>query len=166
METELRRCRSILRILGTGVLAFTMWDLIKPFLATLMVLPDKTEMTTEELNLELESDILVILVLALLLLFLLSIGLRIYLGFSARAEGMGKSHGKVYMGIAFVLFLVQVLLLAIFLFNIIVLKWTESSLPEIAASLLMEFSSTATMGGLAFTAAKVKRLDRELQRAG
>ena len=166
MEKELRRCRSTLRILGTGVLAFTMWDLIKPFLAALMVLPEETEITTKELNFDLDPDMIVLLVFALLLLFLLSIGLRIYLGFSARAEGMGKSRGKAYMIIAFVFFLVQLLLIVIFLFQNIVLRRAESSFSETAASALMEFSSAAIMGGLAFTAAKVKRLGRKLQRAG
>ena len=166
MEKELRRCRSTLRILGTGVLAFVLWALIKPFLAALMILPEETETEAAEQFLEPGSGKLVLLIVILLLLILLSLGIRIYLGLSARAEGMGKPRGRVYVWAAFVFFFVQVFMFAVFLYQLLVLKGSESSIPETAASVLMEFSSAATMGGLAFTAARVKKLESMLQGQG
>ena len=69
------------------------------------------------------------------------------------------------MGSFYILF-VQVFLFAVFLYQLFVLKQSEGSFSETAASVLMEFSSAATMGGLAFTAARVKKLESMLQGQG
>ena len=86
MDIELRRCRSTLRIVGTGVIAFAVWAALKPFLILLMV-PTGTVDSTLFQELPLSDKI--IAVFMILLLEALVIGFRLYLGFSARAEGLG-----------------------------------------------------------------------------
>ncbi len=104
MDIELRRYRSTLRIVGTGVIAFAVWAALKPFLILLMV-PTGTVDSTLFQELPLSDKI--IAVLMILLLEALVIGFRLYLGFSARAEGLGKRKGKVYVVLAFVYFFIQ-----------------------------------------------------------
>ena len=47
MDRDLTKARSTLRILGEGVLVYTLWDIIKPFL--LILLPQAEQETAAEL---------------------------------------------------------------------------------------------------------------------
>jgi heme/copper-type cytochrome/quinol oxidase subunit 2 len=161
METELRRYRSTLRILGTGVIAFAAWAAVKPILLLLMA-PTKT--ADSELFQDLPVSAVMIALLIIILLIGLIIGFRIYLGFSARAEGLGKRKGKAYVILSFILFSIQVLMIISTLIYLIKTGIYGQSFAQTAASLILEISSTVTTGEMAFTAIKVKQLSAELNR--
>ena len=161
METELRRCRSTLGILGTGVIAFAIWAAVKPGLLLLMV---PSETVDSDLFQELPQNAKIVAILIILLLVALIIGFRFYLGFSARAEGLGKRKGKTYIVLAFIYFFIQVSLNISTLLYLIKSGVSDQSFAQTVTSLILEISSTVTMGEMAFIGAKVKHLSAKLNR--
>ena len=173
MEKELRHSRSKLWIFGTGVIAFTLWSIIRPLLILLFptgaagLAAEAESGITEKLDTIPVSPLFIALALLfLLLVFFLVIGLRFYIGFSARAEGVGRHRGSAYVVIAFVFFAFQVLSFALTGYYLFKTKMSDSSVLETAAAVLVEVSSMVTMGEMAFEAVKVKKLTRQMRKAG
>ena len=167
MDRELRRTQSNLRIFGAGVIAFTLWDILKPFLVFLLA-PEQN-ISSGDGGLSATSDATEALILLGLLgglaLLVLTLASRLYIGFSARAEAAGKRRRGVYMVLAFLFFSIQVLLLAATVaIQFLVPDLARENIPELIASGILEITSVVTMGELAFTALKFRRL-RE-QKAG
>ena len=160
MDIELRRCRSTLRIVGTGVIAFAVWAALKPFLILLMV-PTGTVDSTLFQELPLSDKI--IAVFMILLLEALVIGFRLYLGFSARAEGLGKRKGKVYIILTFVYFFIQISSNILTVGYLIKRGGSAQTFAQAITSLILEISSTVTTGEMAFMGVKVKRLSARLR---
>ncbi len=160
METELRRNQSTLRILGMGMIAFALWDFIKPALVLLLVSQDWPEADALE---KVPKAAVILIVILIFLFVLLSISLRLWIGLSARAEGLGKPRGKAYVVLAFVFLAFQSLLLAATMIQLFRGGLPEQSVLETAASVLLEICSAGTVGELAFTAVKVKKLSVQLQ---
>ena len=155
METELRRSRSTLRILGTGVIVFTVWSVLKTILLFLLIPLEQTP--AGEIS-DKEAVVLLIIFLAIFLFIILDLLVRLRLGFCARAEGLGKHRGTAYVVFAFIYFFFQIFIAALSFYQLLRYGLVGQSIPEAAASLLLEISSVVTMGEMAFTAVKVKRL--------
>ena len=167
MEKELRRSRSTLRIVGGGVILFTLWDFLKPFLFALMVSEETSEVQPGELLESIPAGILIVILLVILLLSIQVPLLRIWIGRSAMAEGTGKKKGRAYMYAAFVLAAMQLTAFtAALLFVLLGRAAEKQDLLQTAASLLVECSSMLTMAETALTARKVKRLEEQLREAG
>ena len=160
MELELRRCRSTLRIVGTGVIAFAVWAALKPLLLLLMV-PE--EAVDSALFQELPQICKLIAVLVIILIVALGIGFRLYLGFSARAEGLWNRKGSAYVILAFVYLFIQVSINISSLAYLIKNGIADQAFAQTATSLILEISSTVTTGEMAFMGAKVKRLSAWLR---
>ena len=159
MEKELRHSRSVLHILGTGVIAFTLWGFVKTIMILLLVPMDTT---AAEPASEVTAGAVVFLVL-LLLFFLLLLGSRLYIGMSARAEGKGERRGSAYVMIAFLFSLIQILLFILTLVYSFKTGFSERTVSETAAGFIVEISSMVTMEELVFTAMKVKRLTKQMR---
>lgn len=161
LEKELRRQRSTLRILGTGVIALALWASIKPFLGLLLI-------PNEELDEVLRDSgtlgVVIVLLIAALIVLLVS-SVRLWLGRSARAEGLGEPRGRAYMIVAFVLFALDAAMLLATLILLPQLDFGDKTVLDLAASFLVETTSTVIMGELAFTARKVKRLSAQAKEA-
>lgn len=165
MERELRRCRSNLSILGSGVIAFSVWEIVKPFLIALLVpqveTDAPTEVPTNTIVDLIPRNILVLLVVAFLILITVYMWLRIHVGRAAKADAAGKRRGKSYVVLAFLLCGVQAI-------GFIQAVWVaidsgpkERTILEIIASLLLEGSSLTIMAELAFTARKFRKLNEK-----
>ena len=157
METELRCIRGTLRILGAGVILFHVWALVKPFLFMLMV--EESDGKTAEAIRE-TPDVAAVLIMIILLFVLSGAALRLWVGLSALAEGRGKMKGRAYVRMAFLMFFFQLLGLAAAVFAVIKVGVEEDELLKTATSFMLEVCSVTTVGALAFTAAKGKRLSR------
>lgn len=158
MEKELLRNKSTLRILGTGSIALALWTALKPVLVLLAIPGEQIPVgtVTEEIGEETVGALLILLIAGLVIF------IRLWIGLSARAEGMGKPRGKAYMVSAFLIFIFQVLLLIITLVGIFSVEISEQSVFETAASLMVEILSMSVTGELALTARKVKKLSRAI----
>ena len=160
METELRRCRSNLSILGSGVIVFSIWEILKPLLVSLLVQHTEAAAPSDSLPFGLSPNTIAVLILAALLLAVLSVVLRLCIGLSARAEAAGKRRGKAYVILAFLIFALQVMGFLLMFLPFFLPRQTERALLDTAASLLVELSSTVITGELAFTAARFKKLSK------
>ena len=164
MEKELRRGRSTLYILGGGMILFALWIVVKPFLLVLMF-TDETEAAPTEVVPAITREVALLLVAGLLLLMAAGVGLRIWMGLSARAEGLGKPRGRAYMIVGFVFFAIQLVGFVATAIQLLFYGAQTDNLPEAIASLLVDLSSMVTTGEMAFTARKVKRLEAQLRKA-
>lgn len=158
LERELRQKKSALRMFGTGMLAFTAWLIIKTLLATVLI----PEAASDSLFADVEDEYDWIFTLVMIVLIVLIVWMRLHIGFAARAEGLGKRRGRSYVIMAFVFFAVQIATLIGSLQELIETPMSDAFLLDTAASLLLELCSTSTTGQLAFTAVRVRRLDRQL----
>ncbi len=160
METEFRRCRSDLSILGSGVIVFTAWVLPKPLLIALLIPQADTDVTTVAAEEQCSMGMIFVFFFGLFLLFVLDVWLRFYIGKAARAEAAGKQRGNGYMVAAYVFFAFQAVSFVITVAQLFRSGLTEGSVLESAASLLVELSPAIIMGELAFTARKFKKLSK------
>lgn len=161
LEKELRRQQSTLRSLGSGVIAFGLWEAIKPLLIIILA-PDE-EIKASMANLTVPQMLFVVLIVAVILL--LAMSFRFWMGLSARAEGLGKRRGPLYMVVAFIAFGVQTILFVMALWVLPTRNFTEEPLLSALASLVVEGTSVCITGELAFAARKVKRLKKQLGEA-
>ena len=158
LERELRQKRSALRMFGTGMLAFTAWLIIKTLLVAVLVPEAVSDSIFEDVQDEYDSS----LTLLLLGLIALIVWMRLHIGFAARAEGLGKRRGRFYVIMAFVFLAVQIATLIGTVQELLETPLSDADMLDSAASLLLELCSTSTTAQLAFTAVKVRRLDRLL----
>lgn len=156
-ERELRRRQSKLRILGEGVIVFTLWLLIEPFLFSLMVSGPSGSMEIPE---DISPFIFYLFLAFFFLIFLAFALLRVYVGLAARAEGMGKRRGVGYLVWACLFFCLQILFLVLILLVLLRVGIAEGSYLQIFSTIFMEFSSAAILGEMIVAAVRLKALRR------
>ena len=173
MEKELSRTQSTLRMLGSGNIVFALWDIIKPFLIVLFLTDETGPTAAADADTAFSDAVMklgltekqLILVVVLLLILVVGTFLRLFLGFAARAEGLGKRRGWGYVVFSFILFISQVILLTQSLWILFKYGLQGADPLELAASMILEISSAAIICETAFTAVKFKRLKRQRQEA-
>ena len=158
MDRDLTKARSTLRILGEGVLVYTLWDIIKPFL--LILLPQAEQETAAELPFhlsEMSVKTVVIIFMTLILSGILYLIFRLYVGLAARAEGLGKVKGRGYVIIAFLLVVMKVSAFVLSVWLRFKMR-VQVDIAEIMAFLTLEISSAVIVFETALTAVRLKRL--------
>ena len=166
MEKQLRKNKSRLQIFGAGVIAFTVWTFLKPELLLLMLDQSETapQIDISELEAFESTGSAEIFFLVMCLLVAVLIALRLWVGFSARAEGRGKPRGNAYVVFAFLLFAFELGVMATTVVELIHGNYGDQSPLEAAGALIVDIGSVGTMGETAFTAARVKRLTAQLKK--
>lgn len=104
MGAKIRRTQDNLYVLGTSVIVFGMWNLLK-FAIYFFVSPGEIKKETGDEN-------YFIAVIVLWSMFFVSFLLRCFIGFSARAEGKGKRKSVLYLVLAGIIALVYCTLIA------------------------------------------------------
>ena len=104
METELRRRRSELLTLGFGIIAFGVWSVLKTYLYT-WVDPLIENVDVEE---QYKTAATILGYVMITIVLAMDLGLRLYVGMSARAEGLGKKKGRAYIVVAALMLLVTI----------------------------------------------------------
>ena len=158
MDRDLTKARSTLRILGEGVLVYTLWDIIKPFL--LILLPQAEQEAAAELPFhlsEMSVKTVVIFFLTVILSGILYLIFRLYVGLAARAEGLGKVKGRGYVIIAFLLVVMKVSAFVLSVWLRFKMR-VQVDIAEIMAFLTLEISSAVIVFETALTAVRLKRL--------
>ena len=96
MQEELRRHQHTLVIGGTGVIAFTLWSLIKGTIFSFLIKPAEIASNTYDTSFASEHIHLVVLLLvALILALILDFPLRLYVARAANAIGKGRRKSSV-----------------------------------------------------------------------
>ena len=167
LKRRLRRDRDTLAIVGLGVMAFGVWSVIRAVLLFLARIPGLRE---ETMNMEpLERNIAVIgAVAALLLSVWIDLRLRLYIGRSARAEGLRGEHKTGYLfaaGFLALACLVMLVVMAFFQFSSMeaVRNARESGEGTALSSIIVELTSLITLIDMIAASLRVKRMTRELE---
>ena len=158
METELRRRRSELLTLGYGIIAFGLWSVLKTYLYT-WVDPIIKEIDTEE-QYKMAATILAYVMISIILAA--DFGLRLYVGMSARAEGMGKKKGRAYIVVAALMLFVSVMLWLASL-GFVQSRAEKEALMDYIVSMVVDLTSIAILARLVYNAVKVRQLLRQLE---
>ena len=158
METELRRRRSELLTLGYGIIAFGLWSVLKTYLYTWV------DPIIREADVTAENRTAAAIVAYIMITMVLAVdfGLRLYVGMSARAEGMGKKKGRGYIVVAALMLLISVLLWFLSL-GYIQSRAENDSLMDYIISMVVDLTSIAILARLVYNAVKVRQLRRQLE---
>lgn len=158
METELRRRRSELLTLGYGIIAFGLWSVLKTYLYTWV------DPIIREADVTAENRTAAAIVAYIMITMVLAVdfGLRLYVGMSARAEGMGKKKGRGYIIVAALMLLISVLLWFLSL-GYIQSRAENESLMDYIISMVVDLTSIAILARLVYNAVKVRQLRRDLE---
>ena len=96
-ERRLNKLNEMLIVSGTGVITFGFWTVIKVFLMLIFKFDEINDLMDGDLtNPEQRWDVILIMIIVCLII----IGIRSYVGLSARAEGMGRHKRVSYIIVA------------------------------------------------------------------
>ena len=161
---QVRRCRSTLQDIGTGILFFSAWSTVKAFLLLTLALPsslfgtykvDLNEAIAENPFLQKLLSSLVPLVTILLLL--MGIFLRFYVGMCARAEADGKRCKSIYIVIAFLMAVLGLFAMGMSIKNVI--DDVYSNLQNLSLTgMIIEATSVILLLDLVVNAILIRRL--------
>ena len=158
METELRRRRTNLLTLGAGVIAFGVWSMLKTYLYMIV---DPIPMTFDVPE-QFQQTALVMAYAMVTAFLLIDLALRLYIGLSARAEGLGSKKGKAYIIVTALMLVVNIAAWIVYLFMYDYRDGYEA-LMDYVVSLVVDFTSIVILAQLIYNAILVRRLSRQLE---
>ena len=155
MEKELRRKQVTLVTLGTGVILFGVWSVVKSLLYF------RTNLFND-LDTQIEPKLLPYVKLAVVVivaLFVLAdMGIRLKIGRRARAEGMGRRQKNGYLILAALIVLVNIIGDLLGVYYIAKNGVPEQSGLDYIVSVLVDLSSTVLLAELIVTVLRVRKL--------
>ena len=152
---ELRRRRITLMSLGTGVISFGVWSILKTLLY-MYVGAFNLDVTTVSEEYRQAATNLAYIILAIFMMIDLS--LRLFVGLRARAAGSGKRQRPTYIVVACLLLTCSVLSLLVAVFSRTSGRMENQSLMDYAVSMFVECCSAAMLAELVYTALRVRKL--------
>lgn len=156
MEIQLRRNQNSLGIIGTGVVAFGVWSVIKMTMYFLLS-PEELRAT---LNMNrLSKNMMIAVYIALAMILVIELVLRLYVGFSARAEGRDREKGNGYIIVAGLLVMLNILCFA---GNSMTVYLASDSIADMVVSMAIELTSMITLVDLIIAAIRSRKLKRLL----
>ena len=159
MDIELRRRRINLSTLGTGVVAFGVWNVLKTML---YIFASPVSFVYVDDAAAYGAVVSLIFYVLLGLLLALDLSLRLYIGLSARAEGRGRRKGSGYIIAAAALFAMTA--------AYYVAAWVTHSntrLENQAAldyyvSMFVDITAMIMLGDLLYTAIRARKLEKQM----
>ncbi len=169
MDKLLRRNENTLVIVGTGVILYGLWSVVKTLFLALQEL-HRQSMDSSVLAMmqpfspEIAKTVFFLLgVLLLVILLAADILLRLYVGLSARAEGFGrKKKGYGYLVIAALMAVASVTTLVA---AVISIPSSLDTIEDKIVTIIVELTSCITMTEMIISALKVKKLRKESEAA-
>ena len=155
MEKELRRSQVSLVTLGSGVILFGVWSVIKSLLYFQTGLFNDLDKQVEP---ELLPTIKFITIALVALIVLVDLGFRLKIGRRARAEGMGRRQKSGYLILAVLIVLVNLAVEVFSLYNLVNNGLAEQSAFESTVTLVVDLSANILLIELIVTALHVRKL--------
>ncbi|MBO4913762.1 MAG: hypothetical protein J5449_01020 [Oscillospiraceae bacterium] len=160
MQRELRRNENTLVVAGLGIAAFGVWSIVKMVLMmTLQADKVLAELDVFGESVTREQAILIVSVIAVAIV-LVDMLLRLYVGLSARKDGLGGKKKSTYIVVLCIMIVVT--LFADWYSAANLSELSEDSALDTLASLAVELTSTVVMIELAVAAIKVRKLRKKL----
>lgn len=167
MERELRRNQNLLYCVGTGVIMFGLWNVIKG-IVTIFLQKDelilvfetvKESLTPDKADYFVSTFTIVCIIIGIIIGVLLL--MHICVGLSARKEGMGrrKKDRVAYLVVAVIL---MVLTAAAVVLEILTLFKSPEGLLDEIVTVIVDVTSLVVIIELIVTGIKVRKLKRKL----
>lgn len=151
MDATARRLENNLITLGTGSMVFGFWLFIKTALTYVMLGAES------EYNLSLEENIIAMALV--LLLPAIDMLLRIYVGFSARAQARGKKKSPAYLFAAgFIIFYYTLIIIIEIVFTFIFM----SGLLNMIIAIFIDITSVVFLLEVFISSVKLRQLNKQL----
>ena len=158
MEKELRRLRISLMTLGSGVFAFGVWSILKSYLY-LWVNP----VVFDDVEAQYQSAVMIVFYVMYTFFMLIDLLLRAYVGKGARAMGMGKRKGLLYMIVLSLMLAVSVLSCLFMVLGRGNARMENQSEMDYFVSAFVEFCSMGVLAELLYTVIRVKKLEKQAE---
>ena len=158
MEKELRRLRISLMTLGSGVFAFGVWSILKSYLY-LWVNP----VVFDDVEAQYQSAVMIVFYVMYTFFMLIDLLLRAYVGKGARAMGMGKRKGLLYMIVLSLMLTVSVLSCLFMVLRHGDTRMQNQSELDFFVSAFVEFCSMGVLAELLYTVIRVKKLEKQAE---
>ena len=154
MEKKLRRSKVSLVTLGSGVILFGVWSVVKSLLYF------RTNLFAD-LDTQVEPELLpyMLATVVIVALFVLAdLGIRLKIGRRARAEGMGRRQKNGYLILAALIVLVNIIVDSFAVYTLVKYGVSEQSGLDYVVSVLVDLSSTVLLAELIVTVLRVRKL--------
>ena len=167
-KMRLRRDENTLTVVGSGVILFGVWTVVKMVLQEINRFPEfMAELGADELGFEetgladlgLDPNLLAMAVAftVVIIVYLMDLGLRVFVGLSARAEGRGRPQGRLYLILAGLLLVLSGLS---FVSYVITYFSHSEYVVDADAAILVELTSFITLLQMIISAVRVRRARR------
>lgn len=157
MERELRRYQDTLYSIGSGVLIFSVWTVLRTILQFVFERDSIRELIAEDASTPAsETEVFAFLFMVIIILAA-DLSIRIYVGTSARAEGRGNKRGTAYLFCAALM-----ILLHAFSIYLTVTGTDNISIAETIVSIVIEFTASAILIDLIRASVRVKQLKKSI----
>ena len=109
MEAKLRKAESILAISGMAVVAFGVWDVVSAVVSIFLIQNSVVQATLEG------SDrwVVVFTKIFIIIIVLISLGLRTFIGLTARSFGRGKDKGIGFLIVTAILMAINIIVVVL-----------------------------------------------------
>ena len=152
MERKVLKLRSNLKISGIAIIALGIWDVIKTIINAFL------RKTSEESD---DSVILLIMMIIIMaIVIIISIGLRIFIGYNAISEGLGKKKSIFYVVLSFFPLVMNILDCFYYFSSPIV----DDYLSTIIVSLIIELTSVFVFINMIISAIRIRGLNNKIQK--
>ena len=153
-DAQRRRLEDTLVVIGTGVVAFGAWTLLKTVLLWVLYGNDVQRMLIDA-----GTDLpTIVLYIFSLIPLVFDLALRLFVGFSARAEGNGRHKGPVYLGVAALFALSSALSVGSAAW--LLLAW-EADLIDTVITIVIEATQLALLVQLIVCSVRLRRMNKE-----
>ena len=167
-KMRLRRDENTLTVVGSGVILFGVWTVVKMVLQEINRFPEfMAELGVDELGFEetgladmgLDPKLLatVVAFMVVIIVFLMDLALRVFVGLSAKAEGRGRPQGRLYLILAGLLLVLSGLS---FVSYVITYFSHSEYVVDADAAILVELTSFITLLQMIISAVRVRRARR------
>ena len=153
MEAKIRRTQDNLFVLGTSVIAFGLWNLIK-FAVYFFVNSDDIKQAAGE-------KYFILSVILIWTIFFVSFLLRCFIGFSARSEGKGKRKSIFYLICTGIIMLVYFLIIVFEIFYFIV---EFQHLLTMIVTLIIDITSLVFLIELMINSIRIRKLRKDVSK--
>ena len=171
-QRKIRKSEMTLVIVGTGIMMFGAWAAIKVF-SMILLRTNETVAEMRELmfyeNPYTDKEIMITIIILAALYVLIELGVRVFVGRAAIAEGRGARSGRLYIVFAFMLILAA-LLSVLFDLGVMINDFTgDSGTGELTrrsagTSFVIDLTSLVMMIEMMAAAFRVKRYRKKMKK--
>ena len=166
---KLRRSRDTLIIVGSGIILFGVWAAVRlysmAFLRKSATLAEIREAMPEGSEPASDAMILGVMFVMITIVVAFEIGVRLFVGLSAIAEGRGKRSGKLYIPFVYIFIVLSFCTIIYYLVAMLANEAGDDSFKDVsAASVVVEFTNMVMLIQMAASARRVKKYNKRVRR--